>query len=268
MERSAKIDAGVYVYFSFLRPFAEVAGVADALDWTVPRDSLDLYPFLSLIEGMPEGSGDPDPGEYYPPVRRERSCRRRPHDRRTRSIVGGVLGLRVRGADALFGGFVRFALFPITARVVLGIRAAQRGTVAVATTTFRCLRAPPARARGRVVVRARVRGPMEHWSIGVEAFGVQLDDPYDGLRGRSGRECRWASTSSGKLWRRACSSTRAVRRLRAVRHCSRRRAPWQRGDPVRGRRDSQSRLGRSRLVAATLAGGSLHDGFRSLPRRV
>jgi hypothetical protein len=68
MERSAKIDAGAYVYFSFLRPFAVVAGVADALDWTVPRESLDLYPFLSLIEGMPEGPEVPDPGEYYPPV--------------------------------------------------------------------------------------------------------------------------------------------------------------------------------------------------------
>ena len=30
--------AGAYVYFSFLRPFAEMAGVADELDWTVPRD--------------------------------------------------------------------------------------------------------------------------------------------------------------------------------------------------------------------------------------
>ena len=49
MERAQKIDAGAYVYFTFLRPFAELAGVD--LDWTVPRDSLDLYPFLSLIDG-------------------------------------------------------------------------------------------------------------------------------------------------------------------------------------------------------------------------
>ncbi len=68
MERNAKIDAGAYVYFSFLRPFAVVAGVADQLDWTVPRDSLDLYPFLSLIEGMPDAPEIPDPGEYYPPI--------------------------------------------------------------------------------------------------------------------------------------------------------------------------------------------------------
>ena len=61
-------DAGAYVYFSFLRPFAEVAGVADDLDWTVPRDSLDLYPFLSLIDGTPEGPEIVDPGEYYVPI--------------------------------------------------------------------------------------------------------------------------------------------------------------------------------------------------------
>jgi hypothetical protein len=49
MERRAKINAGAYVYFTFLRPFAELAGAE--LDWTVPRDSLDLYPFLELIDG-------------------------------------------------------------------------------------------------------------------------------------------------------------------------------------------------------------------------
>jgi len=49
MERRAKIDAGAYVYFTFLRPFAELAGVD--VDWTVPRDSLDLYPFLELVDG-------------------------------------------------------------------------------------------------------------------------------------------------------------------------------------------------------------------------
>ena len=55
MERRAKIDAGAYVYFTFLRPFAELAGVD--LDWTVPRDSLDLYPLLELIDGAHAGRG-------------------------------------------------------------------------------------------------------------------------------------------------------------------------------------------------------------------
>ena len=65
MERKEKIDCGAYVYFSFLRPFALAAGIADQLDWTVPRDSMDLYPFLSLIDGTPEGMEVPDPGAYY-----------------------------------------------------------------------------------------------------------------------------------------------------------------------------------------------------------
>jgi hypothetical protein len=71
MERNEKIDAGAYVYFSFLYPIAEVAGVASALDWTVPRDSMDLYPFLSLIDGSVEPPPDA-PVEtaetYYSPI--------------------------------------------------------------------------------------------------------------------------------------------------------------------------------------------------------
>ncbi len=68
MERRAKIDAGAYVYFTFLRPFAELAGID--VDWTVPRDSLDLYPFLELVDG---GMAAPDapvesPETYYLPL--------------------------------------------------------------------------------------------------------------------------------------------------------------------------------------------------------
>ena len=65
MERRDKINAGAYVYFTFLRPFAEYAGVE--LDWTVPRDSLDLYPFLELIEGGVEPM-EQEPSTYYPPI--------------------------------------------------------------------------------------------------------------------------------------------------------------------------------------------------------
>jgi hypothetical protein len=64
MERRAKIDAGAYVYFTFLRPFADLAGVE--LDWTVPRDSLDLYPLLELIEGgLPGGVVEETIETYY-----------------------------------------------------------------------------------------------------------------------------------------------------------------------------------------------------------
>ena len=52
MDRDEKIRCGAYVYFSFLRPFAEAAGIADELDWTVPRDiPPPLYEFVSMLEG-------------------------------------------------------------------------------------------------------------------------------------------------------------------------------------------------------------------------
>jgi hypothetical protein len=67
MSRKEKIDAGAYVYFTFLHPFARVAGVADELDWTIPRDSLDLYEALSLVDAVPDGGvADPDVPYYTP----------------------------------------------------------------------------------------------------------------------------------------------------------------------------------------------------------
>jgi hypothetical protein len=67
MERRAKIDAGAYVYFTFLRPFAELAGVD--LDWTVPRDSLDLYPLLELVDGALPGPAVAETADtYYLPI--------------------------------------------------------------------------------------------------------------------------------------------------------------------------------------------------------
>jgi hypothetical protein len=67
MSRHEKLDAGAYVYFTFLRPFAEAAGVDDRLDWTVPRDSLDVYEGLSTLERMPQVEYD-DTVPYYTPV--------------------------------------------------------------------------------------------------------------------------------------------------------------------------------------------------------
>lgn len=64
MTRDEKIRAGAYVYFSFLRPFAEIAGVADELDWTVPRDLPEpLYELMSAMQG--ENAGVPEGGAYY-----------------------------------------------------------------------------------------------------------------------------------------------------------------------------------------------------------
>ena len=66
MNRRERIDAGAYVYFTFLRPFAEVAGVADALDWTVPRDSLDVYEALEGVEHLPPPTGGEVTPHYTP----------------------------------------------------------------------------------------------------------------------------------------------------------------------------------------------------------
>jgi hypothetical protein len=67
MSRRQKIDAGAYVYFSFLRPFAEVAGMAGELDWTVPRDSVGpLYDALEPFSG--EGGSMAEEGPYYAPL--------------------------------------------------------------------------------------------------------------------------------------------------------------------------------------------------------
>ena len=68
MSHDEKIRCGAYVYFSFLRPFAEVAGVADDLDWTVPRDTPEpLYALLSAFSG--ENTGEVgDEADYYLPL--------------------------------------------------------------------------------------------------------------------------------------------------------------------------------------------------------
>ena len=54
------------MYFTFLRPFAELAGVD--LDWTVPRDSLDFYPLLELIDGAMPGGVEEETAETLPPA--------------------------------------------------------------------------------------------------------------------------------------------------------------------------------------------------------
>lgn len=67
MTRAEKVQCGAYVYFTFLRPFAEVAGIADQLDWTVPRDTVGpIYDMLEPIEGT--NTGDDDGLPYYWPL--------------------------------------------------------------------------------------------------------------------------------------------------------------------------------------------------------
>ncbi len=67
MSRDEMIRCGAYVYFSFLGPFAEIAGVADELDWTVPRDIPEpLYELFSAVKGDEEAPQDE--AEYYLPI--------------------------------------------------------------------------------------------------------------------------------------------------------------------------------------------------------
>jgi hypothetical protein len=67
MDRMTKIRCGAYVYFSFLRAFADVAGVAGELDWTVPRDLPEpVVELLATMEGGNAAPPDEDPAAYYP----------------------------------------------------------------------------------------------------------------------------------------------------------------------------------------------------------
>ena len=65
MDRDQRITCGAYVYLTFLRPFAELAGVADEIDWTCPRDTpAELYPLITTDGETPQPDPDADP---YPP---------------------------------------------------------------------------------------------------------------------------------------------------------------------------------------------------------
>ncbi len=68
MTRDERIRCGAYVYFGFLKPFAEVAGVADQMDWSVPvRTEGFLYDVLSAMDGDLIPALDPD-ARYYEPL--------------------------------------------------------------------------------------------------------------------------------------------------------------------------------------------------------
>ncbi len=71
MDTMEMVRCGAEVYFTFLRPFAEVAGVAEAIDWTVPRDVAP--PMVDLLvaagESVSETSlPDETPETYYLPT--------------------------------------------------------------------------------------------------------------------------------------------------------------------------------------------------------
>ncbi len=115
-------------------------------------------------------------------------------------------GLDFVAPDGALGGFVRLALHPNRRRAWCWVYVADAdGTVVVRDHDVPL---PPAHA-----LLARSDGlwcelvcetPMEHWSIGVEAFGVRLDDPLDGVRGERGLrlpvglDLEWESTGAAQ----------------------------------------------------------------------
>ncbi|MFZ4518932.1 MAG: hypothetical protein ACOYOP_11110, partial [Microthrixaceae bacterium] len=74
MDEDEMIHCGAEVYFTFLRPFAEAAGVADDLDWRVPRDIQPPVYDLLVAAGKELGANPPppeDPSDYYGPLHRD-----------------------------------------------------------------------------------------------------------------------------------------------------------------------------------------------------
>jgi hypothetical protein len=71
MDTDEMIRCGAYVYFTFLKPFADVAGVGDQLDWTVPRDVEPHVYDLLVTVGSQLGSMEQPveaPEDYYLPL--------------------------------------------------------------------------------------------------------------------------------------------------------------------------------------------------------
>ncbi len=72
MDTMEMVRCGAEVYFTFLRPFAEVAGVAGEIDWTVPRDLAPAMVDLLVAAGESVGGSslpDEQPDMYYLPYR-------------------------------------------------------------------------------------------------------------------------------------------------------------------------------------------------------
>jgi hypothetical protein len=70
MTRDEKIACGAYVYFTFPRPFAQIAGVAGEIDWSVPRDTVatGIYELLAQAEGTNTDPSVDVTDAYYWPI--------------------------------------------------------------------------------------------------------------------------------------------------------------------------------------------------------
>ncbi|HVF73462.1 MAG TPA: hypothetical protein VM938_00330 [Acidimicrobiales bacterium] len=107
---------------------------------------------------------------------------------RRQADVPDVWGLDFWAADGSLGGFVAYAFHARTAWYWAGLVGAGRPYLLV-----RELDVPLPRSSSSAEVRAEAlwadmncETPFDHWSYGLEAFGVALDDPAEALRGERG----------------------------------------------------------------------------------
>jgi hypothetical protein len=90
--------------------------------------------------------------------------------------------------DGSLGGFIRIALLPNRSRAWCWVYVVRDdGTVVVRDHDVPLPPANALLARSEALWCEMVcETPMEHWSYGVEAFGVRLDEPSDALHGEVG----------------------------------------------------------------------------------
>ncbi len=90
--------------------------------------------------------------------------------------------------DGSIGGYVRFELYPNQRRAWCWVNIVRAdGTVVVRDHDVPMPTGRALLARSEALWCELIcETPMEHWSIGVEAFGVRLDDPLDAYRGEIG----------------------------------------------------------------------------------
>ena len=92
-------------------------------------------------------------------------------------------------ADGRLGGFVRLALRPAQGRAWYWAYVAGRGraVVAVRDHEVELPRGPALEVRSAGLwAEVTCETPFDHWSAGLEAFGVALDDPTEAWRGERG----------------------------------------------------------------------------------
>ncbi|MHB8670351.1 MAG: DUF7064 domain-containing protein [Acidimicrobiales bacterium] len=93
-------------------------------------------------------------------------------------------------ADGALGGYVRLGLVPGTGRAWYWAHLVREGLALVAVRDHDVALPPEG---GGLEVRAEglwaelvCETPLEHWSLGLEAFGVELEDPAEAYRGERG----------------------------------------------------------------------------------